>query len=452
MSARWHRWLMAEGFLGEVFVTLSSGAFLTGIALALGAGAVSLALLSALPFLAQVGQLVAPALERRLGGRRRFVVPAMAAARVLWLVPVGLAAAGLTGGLAVGLATGAMVAIGLLGMVAANGWTAWVADLVPPADRARLFGRRAWAVAVATLLAAPAGAVLLDHLSRAGRAPVAFGALGAVAAVCGVAGSLALARLPDAPPPPAAPETLRATARRLIAVPRFRRVLGLFGLWNVAVGLAAPFWTLYMLEQLRMSFFEVTLHTVIVLLVRLVVNGSWSRVIERTGSRRVLIACGFGVALVPLFWALPAPGRYWPIWCEAAFSGIVWTGFNQAAFIQPIAALPPADRSRGLAFFNVCTGAALFAAALIGGALLARLGAGARSSFMVLFFATAALRAATALLALRLTEPGRSVRAFFVSFVGDGILRRPSAVRILVPVEVRDGAVERGETDARQAN
>ena len=77
MRAPYERWLLTEGFLGEVFVTLTGGVFLTGLALLLGAGPVALALLSALPFLGQVGQLAAPPLERRLGSRRRFVVPAM---------------------------------------------------------------------------------------------------------------------------------------------------------------------------------------------------------------------------------------------------------------------------------------------------------------------------------------------------------------------------------------
>ncbi|MCA9557215.1 MAG: hypothetical protein KC583_01515, partial [Myxococcales bacterium] len=212
-------------------------------------------------------------------------------------------------------------------------------------------------------------------------------------------------------------------------------VLGLFTAWNIAIGLPAPFWALYMLDRLEMSFFLVTLHTVVVLLVRLPVNAAWSRVIERVGSRRVLIACGSSVALIPLIWLVPTPDLVWPLYLEAVFSGVIWTGFNQAAFIQPMAALDPPDRSFGLALFGVCTGAALFAAALAGGALLETMGAAEPSSFYVLFVASSILRATTAVFALRLTEPGITMRAFFVSFVGNGVLRRPAG-RVFVPVEV----------------
>ncbi|MCB9535445.1 MAG: MFS transporter [Myxococcales bacterium] len=435
MRAPYERWLLTEGFLGEVFVTLTGGVFLTGLALLLGAGPVALALLSALPFLGQVGQLAAPPLERRLGSRRRFVVPAMIGARALWLVPTALAVVGLSGGATVTTATLVMLGIGLLGMVAINGWTAWVADLVPVAERARVFGRRAWAVALGTLITAPAGALLLDFLRKRGQEPLAFGVLGAVAVLAGVGGALTLRRVPDQPPHAPPRETPLAAARRLGAQPDFRRVLGLFTAWNIAIGLPAPFWALYMLDRLEMSFFLVTLHTVVVLLVRLPVNAAWSRVIERVGSRRVLIACGSSVALIPLIWLVPTPDLVWPLYLEAVFSGVIWTGFNQAAFIQPMAALDPPDRSFGLALFGVCTGAALFAAALAGGALLETMGAAEPSSFYVLFVTSSILRATTAVFALRLTEPGITMRAFFVSFVGNGVLRRPAG-RVFVPVEV----------------
>jgi predicted MFS family arabinose efflux permease len=434
MGAPYERWIMAEGFLGEVFVTLTGGVFLTGLALQLGAGPVQLALLAALPFLAQAGQLWAPRLERRLASRRAFVVPAVAFARALWLVPGLLAALGARDGAALAAAMAAMFAMGFLVMVGANGWTAWMADLVPPSERARIFGRRAWAVACGTLVTAPAGALLLDHLPKR----VAFGTLGLVAATAGIAASRALRRVPDAVPHPYDGETLPATACRLWKQPRFRAVLGLFTLWNVAIGVPSPFWTLYMLEELHMSFFQVTVYTCWVLVVRLLCNGHWSRVIDHIGSRRVLIGCGFAIAIVPLIWILPAPGRLWPFFCEATLSGIAWTGFNQAAFIQPMSALDPPDRSRGLALLNVATGAALFGAALFGGGLLGHLGARDHGSFMVLFLISSALRAGTALLALRLTEPGMTLRGFFVGFVGHGVLRRPSAGRMWIPVEVHD--------------
>jgi predicted MFS family arabinose efflux permease len=423
--------LMAEGFLGEVFVSLTGGIFLTGAALELGAGPVGLSALATLPLMTQVFQLASPSVQRWVGSRRRAVVGAFVVARLLWLVPVVLLLLRLSGPGAVGLAAVAIMAMGAISMVGANAWMTWVADLVPSEARARVFGRRAWAVALATLLAAPAGAVLVDQMRERGQANLALAALGIVAVVAGVLAPVAMARLPSEPLPPLTP--MRATVRRLAKRKSFRRLIGLFALWSAAVGLPSPFWTLYMLEHLDMSFFLIITHTVVVLSVRLLTNRLWIPVIERQGSVRVLIGCGAAIAFIPLLWLIPRAGMIWPLYVEAVVSGLVWTGFNQAALIQPLAVLAVEDRSRGLALFNVATGSAHFVAALLGGLILELVGVSGEAGFYALFVTSALLRAGTAALSLRITEPGMSFSGFAFQFVGNGILRRSSITRPWLP-------------------
>lgn len=318
------RLVRLEGFLGEVFTSLTGSAFLTGLALWLGAGPLALGLLVALPFMAQVAQLLAPILERRLQSRRRFVVPAFVLGRLLWLVPAGLAAAGWRGNDALLLAMAALFAMALIGMVGVNGWTSWMADLVPAGQRARLFGTR-----------------------------------------------------------------------------------------------------------LRMNFLLIGLHASVVLATRMLMTRWWSRAIDRVGSVRVLIGSSFGAAIVPLLWMWPTADRLWPIWVEAVISGVFWTGFNQAAFLQPLAVLAPAERSHGLALSDICTGAALFVASLLGGVVLHGFGteivAGQTlldaTGFYVLFALSTLIRLFVAMLALRLTEPDVALHRFLFDFMGRGILR-----------------------------
>ncbi len=434
-----------EGFFSELFVSLTGGAFLTGTALALGATPLSLALLAAVPFMAQVGQLIAPWLEQRLGSRRRFVIPALALARGIWMLPVVLLALGLKGALPLTLAILSIGLMSLLGMVAQNGWMTWMMDLIPTGDRLRHFGHRAWSVSLAMLLITPAGALALDGYKEQGQESFGLMLLGAVGVVFGLMGALSLAGVPDKAPEAADPEPLPAVFRRLTQRKGYRRVLVLFGLWHGSVGLPAPFWTLYMLQHLGMSFSLITIHTCLILIVRLLCGNLWAAIIERAGSRKVLIACAFFLSANPLWWVFAERDFYWPLWIEATISGVCWTGFNQAAFVQPIAGLKLRDRSKGLAFFHVLTGLPLFVASMIGGLILEGLGAHKTSTFIGIFVASAVLRALTTLLALRLTEPGTTVRAFFVSFIGNGLLRRPvGRAAILIDEEPPSGPKEVG--------
>ena len=234
----------------------------------------------------------------------------------------------------------------------------------------------------------------------------------------GVVAAVTLARVPDAAPVPHPDSDPISLTRRLFQRRRFRQVVSLFSTWNLSIGLPAAFFTLYMLRNLGMSYFLVGLHASIILAMRMLVHRSWARAIERLGSLRVLIASSFAVALVPILWMLPTRDALWPIWLEAVYAGIFWTGFNQAAFLQPIAVLAPPERSHGLALYNVCTGTAMFVASMLGGVFLHTLGTEGSTGFFVLFGMATAIRLFVAMLALRLTEPNMSVQHFLFAFAG----------------------------------
>lgn len=439
--------IRVEAFSGELFTALSGSTFLTGLALFLGAGPLSLGFLVALPFMGQVGQLLAPVLERRLASRRRFVVPAFLAGRLLWLVPGLLALLDLHGGVGLMLAMMATIAVAWGNMVGINGWTAWMADLLPATHRARIFAGRSAAVAMATMLALPAGTAWLDFWRARHREGVGHGTLAIVAVAGGIVAALTLARVPDARPMPHARDELGSLTRRLFQRRRFRQVVMLFSVWNLSIGLPAAFFTLYMLQHLGMSWFLVGLHASIILAIRMVVHRRWAASIDRLGSLRVLIASAFGVALVPLMWMVPTRDELWPIWVEAVYAGVFWTGFNQAAFLQPIAVLAPPERSHGLALYNVCTGASMFVASLVGGVILHTLGIEDTIGFFILFGMTTAIRLFVAMLALRLTEPEMTVRGFLFSVVGYGT-REWQATREWLPTD--DVAVPRRRRHMRR--
>lgn len=419
------RLMRTEGFLAEVFNSLSGPTFVTGLALWFGARPFMLGLLVALPFIAQAGQLAGPLLERRLQSRRRFVVPAFAIGRLLWLVPVLLLALGIRSGTALHWLGMAALVMTVVGSAGTNGWTSWMADVVAPTQRGRVFGARTASVTLATMLLVPVGSAWLDAMRETGREPVGHAVLAAVAAVCGGLAGLTLLRLPDAAPVAVPERDPVSLTRRLWRRRRFRRVVGLFSLWNVSIGMPAAFWTVYMLRHLHMSFLLIGLHASVILAVRVLCTGHWSRLIDRVGSQRVLVGSAFGAAVIPLLWFLPSPGAIWPIWVEAVISGFFWTGFGQAAFIQPIAVLAPDERSRGLAFYNVLTGFAMFVASVVGGAIVDVSGMHAVHSFYALFGVTTAVRLFTSMLALRMTEPGVEMHKFLINFYGSGLLRKP---------------------------
>ncbi len=453
--AKARRLLLREGFYSEAFTALTGGAFLTGMALYLGAGPVALSLLFALPLVGQAAQVVAPYLEAALQTRRGFVVPALIVGRALWAIPALLVLFGARGQGALLLSLLATFALALVTMVGINGWTAWMSEVIPTKHRASLFGARAWAVAASTLIAAPLCAWLLDMGRDAGVEGPVLGAIGLLAVGCGVAGALVLKGFPDMPPMRLVAPNPLGLLQELYRDDRYRRVWKTFVSWNFAVGIPYAFWAKFMLTELRMSFFLVVLHTMVVLLVRLACNGAWARLIDRYGNQAVLVFSAFGCSVIPLIWTQPRPDFLIPVWVDAVVAGIFWTGFNQAAFIQPMLVTRAETRSMGLALFHAGVGISCFLGTVLGGAVMEVVSDWGREGYYVLFLSSSALRAASGLYGRRLVPDNVRLRGVAQHFFVTGWLERPIVGRTVFvgreqPGHEGEGAGHEGEGSGRK--
>ena len=435
---KWLTFASVEGACANVFTVLTSGAFLTGLALMLGADDLALGLLGAIPFLAQVAQLLAAYLVDRTGYRKVICLWFSVAGRQSWwVIPPIILLAGRWGLEALIL----VVAFSSLSlMIATPAWMAWMADLVPDRIRGRYFGYRSAAVAITTLAATIIGGLVLDWFRADGRAATGFAVIIGAAALFALIAAILLNRIPDRPPR----QLKIGFSWSHFLVPlrdrRFRHLLLVFCVWNIAVGIAAVFFGAHMLTNLRMSFTQISLYTCAAAVVAVVLNRPWGMLIDRFGSRPVVVFCGLGIALVPFIWLIPRADSLWILWFEAVYSGALWAGFNLGAFTIPIANSPKEGRTIYLAMFSVITGVGFFAASLIGGILAEHWGSihwsvGPQTvvNYHILFAISGVLRLAAALLIMSFHEPAAARLPIMVQFMGDAVVRRLSVARHIFP-------------------
>ncbi len=413
-----------EGFFADAFTTLTTGAVLAGFALSLQAGPIAMSLLWGLPYLAQLGQLAVPFLERRLPSRKSYMVPAVVFGRLLWLVPTGLVAAGLHGTGALVAAMAAVLCMAFLNMLGQNGVSAWLAEIVPSEQRPRTFAPRHRAAAAATLVLSPLAALVLDRFDAPESRRLAFGAIGVTTALLGAAGGLTLLRWPELPRPAPGPDASDAGAatpgppysaqvREIAREPGFRRWLLFNVAWNFNIGLPLAFWQVFMQQRLGMSFLAISSLVVIQLSVRMASTRFWAERIARHGARRILSACALALCLMPIEWCFVRPDFLAIVFWDSVLSGFLWSGFLQAFFILPMELLPEPRRSLGLGLAAFAGGATLFAATLLGGAFMRAFGTESLDGFRVLFATAALLRIGSGRLAFRLFSPDSTPRGVF---------------------------------------
>ncbi len=442
-----------EAAYAQVFISLTGGAFLTGLALFLGASDFEIGVVAALPFIAQAAQLLSPWLMPIAGGRKKITMLGLTAGRLLWLplIPVLF----LSGAWRLNVLFAILLLSSVATMLATPAWFSWMADIVPRRIRGRFFGTRSAVIAVATLIATVGGSVALDMLLSRDMEAAGFGLLLALALVAGFWALRVMQRLPDSN---SRTEPIRYNLKEMLkplSDTKFRGLLKVFFTWNLSIGLSAGFFAPHMLLNLKMSFFQIGVYSAGATLVAIATNRPWGKLIDRFGPRAVLTTCAAGISLIPLVWLFPRADYLWVLIPEAIYSGLLWTGFNLAAFTIPLDKSPRERRPAYLAMFAVITGIAFFIGSVLAGFiadvyddLAFVVGAQTIVNYHILFVISAVMRMLTAGLLASLRSPAEIRLPVMIQLMGYAVLKRMSISRQIVPFAVED-AVDDDEPTIR---
>ncbi len=368
-----------DGALASIFGALTGGLFLTGFALRLGANDLVIGLLAALPLLATVAQVSGAYLVERIGRRRAVCVGGAGASRAVWVVALALPllvppAAGHPSPPAAAAAPWLLLAIAalsaLLGSLGGVAWLSWMADLVPMGLRGRYFGSRNVVCGVTSALTTFGGGWLLDRFAPTGR-PWGFAALAAVAVAAGWGSLEFLRRVPE-PRVPAEPSQgpFLRLVRLPFADPNFRRFVRFGLLWNGAVQFAAPFFTVYMLERLAVSYVEIASLATLSTVAHLVTIRGWGRLADQYGNRPVMLVTGALAVPVPLLWLAVDRGNF--AWLAPAIhilGGAAWAGHGLAAGNLLLRLAPRAHNAVYLSTFAALSGIGSAAGPVVAGLL-----------------------------------------------------------------------------------
>jgi len=370
LTRRAMRISIAEGAFATVHIALTGGAFLTGYALTLGAGDISLGVLAAIPFAAQFFQLAAAYISERTHRLKTLAVSGQALGRASWIFAVVLPFLPFAPGPYRVYAFLLFYAISsAFLMMTYNAWTVWMSDLIPERLRGRYFGIRNVIVITVNLVATVGGGRTLDALKSRGVETGGFALLFAVAVGAAAVASVLLSRQPTIPERPAPVESFWRRVREPFGDPNFRKALKFFAAWHFGWAIPLAFWNVYMLTYLKMSYFEIALFGGITSLTGAAGNRLWGVVGDRTGNKPVLAICGFAIGLLPLFWLTTRPHFIYPVWGIAVWAGASWAGFNLATFTLPLALSPRPARTYYIAALGIVTGVATFVASTLGGVI-----------------------------------------------------------------------------------
>ena len=140
-----------------------------------------------------------------------------------------------------------------------------------------------------------------------------------------------------------------------------------FASMQFAVGIASPFFVVYMLRDLKFSYAQFMINSAASVLLQFMTLNRWGRLSDLFGNRLILITTGVIIPVMPTLWLVST--NYYYLLGVQCISGLVWAGFSLSASNFVFDLTPPERRATLMAAHNVLAASAVFVGAVIGGFL-----------------------------------------------------------------------------------
>jgi MFS family permease len=343
--ARGLRLLVVEAAFSGGAAALTSGVILTAFALHLGASNVMIGVLASAPFLAQLLQLPAILLVERVRKRKRIAVLTSVGGRLM--LGVMALTAFSTGMMPLLVFLVAQIVLCALGAVGTCAWNAWLRDLAPENRLGAVFAKRTvWLTAI-NLALGLAAALALDLTGEGSSTRnIVFAVMFAVGCITGLISARIVAAMPEpAMAPPGGRVRLLALLRQPLEDRNFSRLLVFVGSWQFAVNLATPFFTVFIVRQLRFDLSFVMVLSVVSQIANILALRIWGVLSDRFANKSVLTVCApvYILSIVAMIGASQIGNRdlvkLWlmvlHLFMGASVAGVTLTATNIALKLSP---------------------------------------------------------------------------------------------------------------------
>lgn len=403
---------------------LTGGVFLTGYLLALGSPAIMIGIVASLPLAAKLTQLLTSWQIERRGNWDRTTMRGALLGRLPLLLAAAIPLLGLPTEVAIFLFVILIALSSLGGSVFEIGFLTWMAELIPAGRRGEFWGKRTRIAELFGIVVALLGAWLFDRWQAETPGEMSgYTLLFAVGSTAGITAAIFLRRLPvpTVGVPRQQREALRTTLRRPATDPAFRPLLRFVGLWGFAVGLLGPFTTVYLLEELRLSFLAATALNLLPAGLIALTQVYWGRLSDRFGCKPILWSASALIILIPALWMASTVDRIWPIVVGQAISGLGWAAYHIAMNNLVLKLAPQKNRSSYVASIGSLFAVTQAIAPICAGALITFVRGFAVdpiTPYLILFGTSAVLRIAFFPLLGKVREEGGAPLGHMIRVIG----------------------------------
>lgn len=287
-----------QSVLSSIYLALTTGVFIVGFALELGANDAQIGLISSVPLFFVISQIFASWLVQRGVSRRRLTVGLQLLVAWSWFLVAAIPHLFKDVNQRIFFLIFILSASTFLNHIITNARSSWLADIVPPRMLGEFFGKIVKYGNIVVVISTVAGSSFLGHLKEGGTGTFTW--VFAAAALVFTVNSLLYLPQADIPVKPRSFKVWQVVKasfrnRSLMSITIFATV------WSLQI-IAAPFVSAYQLRDLGAPFLGVAIVGAVPILIVVLTSSFWGRMVDRYGCRPVLVFSAAIAAPTPLVW------------------------------------------------------------------------------------------------------------------------------------------------------
>lgn len=372
---------IAEGVFAHIYANLTGGIFLPAFALLLMASDFTIGLLASIPFFGTIAQIFGSLLVERYRQRKKITVFFAFVSRILW-VPVCILIAILfdvNRDLLLTLIIILIIVHHVFGSISGVAWLSWMSNLVPPVIRGRFFGLRNSFLGMITISVTLLGGIFLDWYKNNFNnvsSSYSFLILFSFAVIAGLISLFLISKQPDVEETIQKPLIVKSIFSEPFKNILFRKLVRFALFWSFSVNFASPFFIVYMLKDLHLSYTLISAVTIFSATADLFGMGFWGHFSDKHGNRPVLIICAVIGSFLPFAWLFTSSSA-WSIYLLIPLlhiaGGFFFAGYNLCSVNLLFGIAPRENNSMFFALWSMINGLAAGLGALCGGFMANRL-------------------------------------------------------------------------------
>lgn len=302
--------ITAAVIFGKIFFVIVTGAPFTGFLRALGASDLIYSIIAATPYLGGVFQIFASYALEKTGKRKATFLISGYVHRLIW-IPIVLTPLLLTQtnkNFALILITIFIGIYSVANAVVSISYSSWMGDIVPANIKGTFFGKRMAISTITGILAGVISGKFLDDMNTLGSFAIVF-------IVAGVFGAMDTSCFWGVKDPPLASSEANSTFLKMLIEPikdkNYLKLIVFISFWNLGFNFAMPFLNIYMIEQLKMGYFTISILTQVVAGFSIIVFiNKIGTLSDRFGIKPILRLCCCFVCVLPLLWCMATQSNY----------------------------------------------------------------------------------------------------------------------------------------------